>query len=99
MTMLVVDGDHLYVGFDNEVDGIRIYRTGAAQATSRADFEGEGCTAASAGCAGLGGDGFGDPATNAQIDDAVVALLRRSELPVRGGGQRIAPVRIYRHRD
>jgi hypothetical protein len=39
ITLLVTNGSYLYIGFDNAVDGVKIYRTNVANPTSTADFE------------------------------------------------------------
>ncbi len=71
MAMLAATPSHLYVGFDS-TDGLRVFRTTAPDATTRADFAGAaGCSAGShpATCDGYGGAGFGDP-TATRIFDA-----------------------------
>ena len=55
--------NYLYVAFDNSADGVVMFRTDDATASSRADFEGvSGCSADQhpGSCDGLGGNGFGD---------------------------------------
>ncbi|HPQ55358.1 MAG TPA: hypothetical protein PK253_19055, partial [Spirochaetota bacterium] len=41
ITMLTVNGDRLYIGFDNATEGIQIYRTvpGVTAPTAQSDFE------------------------------------------------------------
>jgi hypothetical protein len=56
-SLLVVNGDRLYVGYDNSVDGIHIWRTiaGIIHPLERADFE------------PVSTDGLGDSSSNQQI--------------------------------
>jgi hypothetical protein len=101
LTLLAANGGHLYVGFDNAVDGVVVYRSAVPVPASRADFTGEGgCSAATAGCVGLGGNGFGQPALNTRFGDA--ASMGSAEhgflyISVRGGQGTL--VRLYRQRD
>jgi hypothetical protein len=61
----------LYVGFDDATTGVQLYRAAGAP-RSLADLKGKGgCAAGSAGCEGLGGNGFG-VARNARVLDARV---------------------------
>jgi hypothetical protein len=70
-TLLVATPTHLYVGFDDPVRGIHVYRTSVARPTQASDFSGhDGCVAGSSTCEGLGGDGFGEGARLARIFDA-----------------------------
>jgi len=57
VTLLVVNGDRLYVGYDNTIGGIQIWRTnpGISEPESEADFE------------PLSVDGLGDPINNHRI--------------------------------
>jgi hypothetical protein len=56
-SLLVVNGDRLYIGYDNSVEGFQLWRTNAGVITpsSIADFE------------PVSTDGFGDPANNQRI--------------------------------
>ncbi|HSP77922.1 MAG TPA: dickkopf-related protein [Myxococcaceae bacterium] len=101
LTLLAVSGGHLYVGYDNAVDGVEVYRSAVPVPASRADFTGEGgCQADAAGCEGLGGNGFGAPADNTRFLDAVpVPSEGRGWLYVSVGGGASGPVRLYRQRD
>ncbi len=70
ISLLEATPTHLYVGFDNAVNGVVLYRTDAAAPAQGSDFTGlDGC-AAGFSCAGLGGDGFGIPLTNTQFLDS-----------------------------
>ncbi|HYO67818.1 MAG TPA: hypothetical protein VEU33_17220 [Archangium sp.] len=101
LTLLAVNGDALYVGFDNAVDGAVVYRSAVEMPASRSDFTGQGgCLAATAGCVGLGGNGFGQRSVNTRLGEA--ATLADGErgflyVPVSGGPG--TPVRLYRQRD
>jgi len=57
ITLLIVNGDRLYVGYDNSTEGIQIWRTsaGVTDPVSALDFE------------PVSIDGFGDPAENQRI--------------------------------
>jgi hypothetical protein len=56
-SLLVVNGDHLYIGYDNSTDGVQLWRTkfGIIDPTLDFDFE------------PVSTDGFGDPANNQRI--------------------------------
>ncbi len=72
VTMLAATSTHLYVGFDNLVSGVSVFRTSNPAAATRADFEGlGGCSAAQhpASCQGFGGAGLGNPSQNKRIFD------------------------------
>ncbi|MGZ3459623.1 MAG: hypothetical protein ACXU86_14105, partial [Archangium sp.] len=101
LTLLAINGGHLYVGFDNAVDGVEVYRSAVDVPASRSDFTGQGgCSAAAAGCAGLGGHGFGQPSLNTRFGEAAgVGSADHGFLyvPVHGGAG--TPVRLYRQRD
>jgi len=99
-TLLAASSRYLYLGF-NRAAGARVYRSANLAPTSLSDFIGQGgCTAGSAGCQGLGGDGFGDP-RNAHLLDARVSTdaLGNTALFVTAGDPTAAPavpVRVYR---
>ncbi|HYO55995.1 hypothetical protein [Archangium sp.] len=87
LTLLAVNGGHLYVGFDNAVDGVVVYRSAVDVPASRSDFT------------GLGGNGFGQPAVHTRFGDA--ASVGSGDhgflyVPVSGGPG--TPVRLYRQR-
>jgi hypothetical protein len=56
-SLLVVNGDRLYIGYDNSTDGIQVWRTmaGVTDPVFASDFE------------PVSTDGFGDPANNERI--------------------------------
>src|SRR5207253_7461033 len=60
VTLLAATSRHLYVGFNNSVRGVVVYRTANTAPASMADFTGRlGCGANTSGSAGIGGDGMG----------------------------------------
>ncbi len=70
-TLLVSTPTHLFVGFDDPVAGIHVFRTSVAAPALESDFTGGGgCLAGTPGCDGLGGDGVGAPAVLTRIFDA-----------------------------
>ena len=101
LTLLAVNGGSLYVGFDNAVDGAVVYRSAVEVPASRSDFTGQGgCLAAMAGCAGLGGNGFGQRSANTRLGEAVtLADGERAFLYVPVSGGPGTPVRLYRQQD
>ncbi|HZA49357.1 MAG TPA: hypothetical protein VE549_01380, partial [Myxococcaceae bacterium] len=100
ITLVVANGNSLYVGFDNAVDGIVLYRSEALVPGARSDFTGNGgCVATGPSCQGVGGNGFGAPAEHTRIFDAAsLAFGSKSYLYVAAGNGTV-PVRIYRNRD
>ncbi len=100
ISLLAVNGNWLYLGFDNATDGISLYRSKAPDPLSLADFQGDqACSAADIGCQGLGGPGLGDPSNNQQI-------LAHLSLDFEGrswlfflAGSPTGPLRVYRHGD
>jgi hypothetical protein len=101
ITLVVASGGHLYVGYDNDVDGVVVYRAGGSGtvASSRADFNGQAdCNAAFPGCAGLGGNGFGIAAENRHFWDAISLGFGGEEYLYVTVGDGINPVRVYRTR-
>ncbi|HEX5748196.1 MAG TPA: dickkopf-related protein [Archangium sp.] len=101
LTLLAINRGYLYVGFDNAVDGAVVYRSAVEVPASRSDFTGQGgCVASTAGCAGLGGNGFGQPSVNTRLGDAVTLVDGERGflyVPVSGGPG--TPVRLYRQQD
>lgn len=68
VSVLLATGRYLYLGFDDAVNGAQLFRTAVAP-TRLSDFKGrDGCSAGAAGCVGLGGGGFGDPARTRFLD-------------------------------
>jgi hypothetical protein len=100
ISLLTVNGGYLYVGFDNPVDGIGLYRTNVADPLKVDDFEGlAACSAQEIDCPGLGGHGFGDPTENLRfIDDLSIDFEDHSYLYVLVSGPS-GRLRVYRTRD
>ena len=66
VSLLVATPSHLYIGFDDATDGVRLYRSSTTAPLTLSDFQGHGGCPASAGsasCPGLGGNGLGADAT------------------------------------
>jgi hypothetical protein len=62
VSLLVATPSHLYIGFDDATDGVRLYRSSTSAPLALSDFQGLGGCSASAGsasCPGLGGNGLG----------------------------------------
>jgi len=62
VSLLVATPSHLYVGYDDATDGVRLYRSSTTVPLALSDFKGQGGCSASAGsasCPGLGGNGLG----------------------------------------
>jgi len=72
LSVLVATPSYLYVGFDNAVTGVQLFRTDRVPSAA-GDFRGkDGCAAGSPGCEGLGGYGFGSPLNRTRFLDAEV---------------------------
>ena len=70
-SLLVATPTHLFVGLDDPTGGVHLFRTAVPDPTAASDFTGrDGCLAGTAGCEGIGGDGFGAPAQLVRIFDA-----------------------------
>ena len=100
ITLVVANGSSLYVGFDNAVDGIVLYRSQATIPGSRADFTGlGGCVATSTSCQGIGGNGFGSVANHTRIFDASSQSFGSKSYLYVAAGNGTVPVRVYRTQD
>ena len=87
----------LYIGFDDALGGVRLYRTSAGAPLTAADFTGSGgCSAADPACPGIGGNGLGDPAANTRILDAKAIAIGGSTLVHVTVGNGSGPVRMFR---
>jgi hypothetical protein len=96
-TLLVATPSHLYIGFDDALGGVRLYRTSAGVPLTAADFTGSGgCSAADPACSGIGGNGFGDPVANTRILDAKAIPFGGSTLVHVTVGNGTGPVRMFR---
>lgn len=97
-SLLVATPTHLFVGFDDPVAGIHVFRTALPAPATAADFTGrDGCIAGDAGCEGIGGDGIGAPATLTRIFDAkaIPTGPARTDLYLTAGNG-VDPVRLVR---
>jgi hypothetical protein len=96
-TLLLATETDLWIGFDGPVSGIRLFRTPADVPAAASDFKGkDGCTAGTPPCEGIGGDGFGTPATLTRIFDAKVIDWSGGTDLVLATGDGTGPVRIVR---
>jgi hypothetical protein len=94
ISVLVANGDYLYVGYDNAIDGVVVFRSDATMISASSDFEGDaGCAPP---CAGVGGDGFGIPATNAAFFDAKSLNFGGTDYLYVLVGDGVDPVSVYR---
>ncbi len=94
-TILVATPKWLYLGFDNGSTGVQLYRAAVAP-QGIADFKGRGgCAAGTAGCQGLGGNGFGDSTVTRVFDAKALTFGGATSLWVTAGDG-IGPVRVYR---
>ncbi len=94
MTLLAATPQHLYVGFNNAVRGLVVYRTGNASAPVASDFTGRlGCTASTS-CAGLGRDGLGAGLT--RIYDGKALSFGARDYLYLAAGTGTTPVSVYR---
>jgi hypothetical protein len=95
-TLLVATPSHLWIGLDDPVRGVQLYRTAAADPRTPADFSGfGGCAAGTAGCAGVGGDGLGAPAATRILDGKALSFPGRTGLYLTVGDG-AAPARLVR---
>ena len=94
ISVLVANGNYLYVGYDNATDGVGVFRSDAPTISASGDFEGNaGCTPP---CAGIGGDGFGTPATNVAFFDAKSLNFGGTDFLYVMVGDGVDPVSVYR---
>jgi len=94
ISVLVANGDYLYVGYDNAVDGVLVFRSNATVISASSDFEGDaGCTPP---CTGIGGDGFGTSATNVSFFDAKSLNFGGMDFLYVMVGDRVDPASVYR---
>lgn len=95
MTLLAATPQHLYVGFNNLVRGLVVYRTANAILPAMSDFTGRlGCAASASGCAGFGGDGLGAGLT--RIYDGKALSFGGRDYLYAAAGTGVAPVRVFR---
>ena len=99
ISLVVATAQHLYVGFDNAVDGLVVLRTSKAAAATAADFTGlAGCSGAAhpTSCAGLGGNGFGNASVNRRIFDAAGMTFAAKDYVYLTVGDGTVAVSVYR---
>ena len=95
--MVVANGPFLYVGFDNAVDGVVIYRSQMANPLVRGDFLGAAGCVAGAGCAGVGGNGLGGGHKRIFDGSSFGSGVGTFLYVTAGDGS--APLRVFRSRD
>jgi hypothetical protein len=101
ISLLAATSTQLYVGFDNSVDGIVVFRSALAAPSTRGDFEGQqACSAADhpATCAGLGGNGL-DGVSNTRIFHGVSLTFAATDYVYLAAGDGTSGLRVYRMRD
>jgi hypothetical protein len=87
ITLLVANGDYLYVGFDNSVDGIKIYRTNVANPTSEGEFT------------QIGSDGLGYPSLYKSLWSAISVNQGGNYYIYLSAGNGVQPVAIFRQKN
>lgn len=93
-SLLLATPRYLYLGFDNAATGVQLYRTEVVP-SSRHDFHGrDGCLAGTAGCQGLGGNGFGDPGVTRFFGAQALGSAGASTLYV-AAGDASSPLRLF----
>jgi hypothetical protein len=96
-SLLLATETDLWIGFDGPVGGIRLFRTPADVPAAASDFRGkDGCIAAEPACEGVGGDGFGTPATLTRILDGKAIDWSGGTDLILAAGDGAGPVRIVR---
>jgi hypothetical protein len=96
-SLLLATETDLWIGFDGDVHGIGLFRTSAEVPSAASDFRGrDGCSAGSPDCQGIGGDGFGAPATFTRIFDGKAIEWSGGTDLVLAAGNGSGPVRIVR---
>jgi hypothetical protein len=85
-SLLVVNGDQLYLGYDNSTDGVQLWRTvvGVTDPSIEADFE------------PVSTDGFGDPANNQRVYHGVSISSGGEDFLWLLSGKSGGSVRVYR---
>ncbi len=94
VSLLLATTRYLYMGFDNAVTGAQLYRSEVVP-SGAGDFRGlNGCPAGTAGCEGLGGNGFGSAAVTRLFDAKSVTAGGGTTLYL-AAGDATAPLRLY----
>jgi hypothetical protein len=87
ITLLARNGSYLYVGFDNAVTGIEIWRTNVANPSSESDFT------------QIGGDGFGSGTNITEIYSSISLQNGSIHYLYLSVGKNSFPVRVYRQQN
>ncbi len=101
LSLLVATPQHVYVGFDNSIDGVTLFRSLGAAPSTRSDFEGhDGCAATDypTACEGLAGAGLGT-AANTRILDGVATTFGGKDYVYVVTGNGTGAARVYFIRD
>jgi hypothetical protein len=94
VSLLLATARYLYMGFDNAVTGVQLYRSEVVP-SGAGDFRGrDGCLAGTAGCEGLGGNGFGSVSVTRLFDAKSVTAGAGTTLYL-AAGDATAPLRLY----
>jgi hypothetical protein len=94
-SLLLATPGWLYVGFDDGATGIQLYRAARGPGAA-SDFQGRaGCAAGTAGCEGLGGNGFGLAGLTRIFGATVLEADGASSVWIAAGDGE-GPVRIFR---
>jgi hypothetical protein len=97
LSLLVATPTYLYVGFDNPVKGLQLFRATTASPRNAADFAGDGgCVAGSAGCQGVGGGGLGDPGARTRILGGAALTFQGSTQLYLLAGDGVGPLSVHR---
>lgn len=97
ISLLQADEQNLYVGFDNETDGVVLFRTKNPNVKIASDFQGDRDCAADQGpldCPGLSGNGFGS-ADNTRIFSSTMASYQGTVALYLVVGNASIPARVY----
>jgi hypothetical protein len=92
--LLLATQRYLYLGFDNAVTGLQLFRTEVVPATLGAFRGRDGCVAGATGCQGLGGNGFGAPAVTRLFGAAALTSVGSTTVYV-AAGDATGPLRLY----
>ncbi|MCX7997763.1 MAG: hypothetical protein N3A69_02265, partial [Leptospiraceae bacterium] len=87
ITMIAKNGSYLYIGFDNSVSGIKVYRTNVTNPTSESNFS------------QIGGDGFGSGTNITEIYSQISLQFGSIHYLYLSVGKNSIPVRIHRQQN
>jgi len=96
LTLLVVNGDRLYIGYDNATDGVNIWRTksGVTKPTSESDFEAV-CQSSGTVCS-VPSKQFGLGGVDTRIFDGISVNDAGTDYVIVSARNGTNPLRIYR---